>query len=483
MRLVFFSPEGDLARATQSILSGYLSDVDLQVLPLSSNPAQVVERAEADMVIVALASDEITREVCRELRSDGRTAQLPLTGVLARSPQDLHAYGSLDMDVVLLRPVLPEDFVNSVRIMVSGRPKTGRSVQTTSSPAEAILESIPVAALAVAPDNIILKANRAFERLVGRNRSDMVGLTPWTRFIHTEDVSAHNKGTTGCPGRTTTRVCRIIRALGEVRTVQATTARLGVAGDRVISLVDITAHHETDALLRVSEARYRTTLESIHLGYFEVDLSGHLLFVNAPLCVALGISHDEIISRQVMDAVAPSSLRKLQVLFGRVLKDGKTERPVRIEMQIDQRPIVLELAVTTMTDATGAPVGFRGLARDVTHQVIREAEQRNIERLQGVVELAGAVCHELNQPLQSILGHSELLQMEIASDHPSKDRIGKIVGQVERMRGITAKLMGITQYRTRDHYKGARIIDLGFGPGALAESGAGDDPDEQDTTS
>ena len=41
-----------------------------------------------------------------------------------------------------------------------------------------------------------------------------------------------------------------------------------------------------------------------------------------------------------------------------------------------------------------------------------ENERTEKQRLQGVVEMAGAVCHELNQPIQTISGFAELIMMK-----------------------------------------------------------------------
>jgi len=88
-----------------------------------------------------------------------------------------------------------------------------------------------------------------------------------------------------------------------------------------------------------------------------------------------------------------------------------------------------------------------------------ETERINKEKLQGVIETAGAVCHELNQPLQSISGYAGLLIMDIENDHPYYDKITKIKSQVDRMGDLTQKLMGITKYETMEYLKG-RIIDI-----------------------
>jgi len=97
--------------------------------------------------------------------------------------------------------------------------------------------------------------------------------------------------------------------------------------------------------------------------------------------------------------------------------------------------------------------------RDISSRKELEAERNRHERLQGVMETAGAVCHELNQPLQAISGNMELIKMKIGSDSPHLKRIEHIQFQIDRMGEITKKLMGITKYQTREYLEG-KIIDI-----------------------
>ena len=81
------------------------------------------------------------------------------------------------------------------------------------------------------------------------------------------------------------------------------------------------------------------------------------------------------------------------------------------------------------------------------------------EKLQGVIEMAGAVCHEMNQPIQAISGFSELLMMDIEDDSPFYKKIKGIQEQTERMGEITKKLMSITKYETKDYLE-RKIVDI-----------------------
>ena len=89
-----------------------------------------------------------------------------------------------------------------------------------------------------------------------------------------------------------------------------------------------------------------------------------------------------------------------------------------------------------------------------------EEDRKQKERLQIIVETAGAVCHELNQPLMAISGYSELMLMMLSEEDPVYDKNLKILEQVNRMGKITGKLMGITKYRTKSFGRGGKIIDI-----------------------
>jgi signal transduction histidine kinase len=93
---------------------------------------------------------------------------------------------------------------------------------------------------------------------------------------------------------------------------------------------------------------------------------------------------------------------------------------------------------------------------------LRTAEQRRLQRekLQGVLEMAGAVCHELNQPIQAILGYCGFLLKDMPNDDPLYGYVDKIQGRINRMGEITEKLMEITKYETKDYIKGTKIIDI-----------------------
>jgi cytochrome c553 len=116
-------------------------------------------------------------------------------------------------------------------------------------------------------------------------------------------------------------------------------------------------------------------------------------------------------------------------------------------------------AIMWLAGLAAVSIGGLIINRQLKYRLQSEAESRNLAKLQGVLETAGAVCHELNQPMQAINGYSALLGMSVEKDSPHYDKANAIMDQVKRLSSITNKLMTITHYASKEYLNG-RIIDI-----------------------
>jgi len=74
--------------------------------------------------------------------------------------------------------------------------------------------------------------------------------------------------------------------------------------------------------------------------------------------------------------------------------------------------------------------------------------------------MAGAVCLELNQPLQALYFHCERLQKAISEDNLLFTQIDWIVQKIDRISQIVDKLRSVARYQTKDYIEGTRIVDI-----------------------
>jgi len=94
---------------------------------------------------------------------------------------------------------------------------------------------------------------------------------------------------------------------------------------------------------------------------------------------------------------------------------------------------------------------------DISQREVAQKAKLEKEKLQGVLEMAGAVCHEINQPLQTIMGYSTLYQ---DNDIISSREMNHIKTQAKRIGEITKRLSNITHYKTINYPGDTKIVDI-----------------------
>ncbi|MGD0168731.1 MAG: PAS domain S-box protein [Smithella sp.] len=130
--------------------------------------------------------------------------------------------------------------------------------------------------------------------------------------------------------------------------------------------VEKTVHH--------SEERYRTILENIQEGYFEVDLAGNLTFFNDALCWFSGYSRDEVMGMNYRQYTDKEELERVFAAYYKVYKTGEPNKEFGQQIiRKDGTKRYVEGSISLLKDSSGKPTGFRGIVRDVTER--KKAEE------------------------------------------------------------------------------------------------------------
>lgn len=216
---------------------------------------------------------------------------------------------------------------------------------------------------------------------------------------------------------------------------------------------DITKQKQAEDALRESNERLEAILHLMPVGVLIIDAKTHqivdanpkaVLMIGAPLEQGT-VCHKYICPAELgkcpitdLGQTVDDSDRTLLAADGEIVPVHKTVIPVTI----NGREFFIECFV------------------DMREHKRTEDERIQKEKLQGIIEMAGAICHELNQPMQAILGFSELLMMKPLQREEPFGSVARIREQAERMGQITRKLMRITRYETKDYLTGSKIIDI-----------------------
>lgn len=220
----------------------------------------------------------------------------------------------------------------------------------------------------------------------------------------------------------------------------------------------------------LSSVEWQATFDAISDLVSIQDRNSRLVKVNRAYAEAFGVSAEELVGRACHELVHGTSEPCAGCPHQLAVKTG---RPAKMESFEPHRNVHLEVFASPIRDEAGRITGTVHVARDISDRKRAEEEQAKRERLQGVVEMAGAACHELNQPLQVISGYAELLLRKERDEREHRKGLQAIQSQAERIAEITAKLQRVTRYEVREYVDGTKIIDLDRAAAPPVSSGEG----------
>ena len=200
-----------------------------------------------------------------------------------------------------------------------------------------------------------------------------------------------------------------------------------VLGDKTLLAgytIDITEHKQVAEALKESEERYRTILESIEDGYFEVDIAGNLTFFNDSVCRMSGYNRAEMMGMNNRQYTDKENSQILYQAFNKVFRTGEPSNGVEYEIiGKDGTKLYVESAVSLIRNTSGQPIGFRGIMRNITERkraadALRKSEEQHRTILQTAMDgfwLADTQGHllDVNETYCRLSGYSlqELLAM------------------------------------------------------------------------
>ena len=119
--------------------------------------------------------------------------------------------------------------------------------------------------------------------------------------------------------------------------------------------------------------RYRVLIEDVADGFYEVDLKGNFKFFNKALCRIFGYSRQKIQNSSFQNYMDDTNAAIAYEAFNKIYRTGKGVVDIKWEIiRKDGERRHLEISANLITDNSGKPIGFRGIARDVTDKVIAQ---------------------------------------------------------------------------------------------------------------
>ena len=236
---------------------------------------------------------------------------------------------------------------------------------------------------------------------------------------------------------------------GEIRDVEVYSGPIEFGDKKVLySIVhDISEKKLAQETLKKNESTIRAMINATKSMVYLFDINGVIINLNTPGALLFDKSPDEMIGKNFKIFFKKKEFSRLGVLIKDVVEN---QEPVSYQKESRGRHYDVQLyPVFNEYDQVDRICVF---ANDIT-------DLKQTEKAFAAIETAGGICHEMNQPLQVILGNLEIIKMNMKKTDPNLALVNTILSQTEKLGQITKKLAHITRYETKGYIKGT-IFDI-----------------------
>ncbi|MGA2553329.1 MAG: PAS domain S-box protein, partial [Smithella sp.] len=216
--------------------------------------------------------------------------------------------------------------------------------------------------------------------------------------------------------------------------------------------------------------RYRNIMENVADGYYELDLDGNFTFFNDSVCRIFGYSGKELMGMNHSLYTDKKTVRKGIQVFKKIFKTGKPLKGFSWHIKRKDGQIRdLEGTLSLRKDSSGKPIGFMGIANDITkRKQAEEALAESEERYRTLFENAIEGIFRSTVDGRVILANPALLQMlgynaktvdegilgnvgsQIYVDHRERERLieilmrdGRVMGQEFQFKRMDGSLIRV----------------------------------------
>lgn len=310
----------------------------------------------------------------------------------------------------------------------------------------------------VVQDGLFKFVNRRFQEISGYTEDELIGtesasiILDADRSVVRENAVKMLKGEISAP-----YLYRATAKNGERRWIIESVVSVNYHGRRATLgyFMDNTEHERAKEAIKISEDKFhkafRASPEWVVISTLE---DGFYIDVNETFLKTTGYHREEVIGASSTELgiwVDPDQRARMV----KTLREQGKVRDMEARFRMKSGEIRTMLWSAEVIDY-GDEKCLLAVTRDITHRIRAEQERLHREKLQGVLEMAGATCHELNQPLQAMY----CLVEELLEKDPQNPKIKELDNQLVRMKNIITKVNNITAYRTKDYIRGYRIIDI-----------------------
>ena len=218
--------------------------------------------------------------------------------------------------------------------------------------------------------------------------------------------------------------------------------------------------NQAEAVLRASEAKYRTLVDTSPDGITLTDLEGKVILCNQQTARMHGYETPEsMYGLNVFDLIAPEDRSLAEQNAQLTLNEGKVTNIEYIMLRKDGRRFPAELSAALIRGTEGTPATFLGITRDITERMQAiEAEKKLIKMKE---EFIASVSHDLRTPLFSLMGYIDLLRNGKVNDPEVQNEfLTRAAIDVNRLQDMVNELLDVSRLESNRLVLNREQVDL-----------------------
>ena len=253
---------------------------------------------------------------------------------------------------------------------------------------------------------------------------------------------------------------QIIHTQLSVQAVDTQSKTQNGSRDILIVVSDITEKKRAEKKLRQNKDLLNNIVEDIPAMICRFDDCGTISFVNKEYCAFFDRTENYFLNKNYFSLLPENKREYVKDQFSKLTP----EDPVKT-YEYEARTVAKETRwqrwmIRAIFESSGDVLFYQTIGYDITEQLQIQNEKKEKEKLTGIVELAGAICHEIRQPLQVIVGVSDLVAMKTPGDQSLEKEFSLLLREVDRINVSRHQLDNITRYETKPYIGKAKILDL-----------------------
>jgi len=159
---------------------------------------------------------------------------------------------------------------------------------------------------------------------------------------------------------------------------------------------------QVEALIRASEARYRTLVETSPNGITLADLEGKMILCNQQAAEMLGYNKPEaVVGSNLFKFILPRDRQLAAQMIRKTLYESKMRSGEYMMMRRDGSEFPVEINTAVQCNTSGSPTGFISITRDITERKKVQDAEKQVMMLER--EFIANVSGGLREPILKVM--------------------------------------------------------------------------------